>query len=198
MFIVQGVTLLVMDKPGGMVAAAISATSWSATRSPTCCRCRSWSSARSSCSGCWLKNTRFGVALYAIGSDVDAARAAGIPTRLVAVSASMSLAGGCYGVAGVFISAQTGSGDPLIGNADAAADVRRRGASAARVLGGGRGGALGSVVGAYILMIVVNILLVLNVSAYYSTGRRGRASSSSPCLPASLRRELARSPSISA
>ena len=43
-------------------------------------------------------------------------------------------------------------------------------------LGGGRGGPLGSVFGAYILMMVVNILLVLNVSAYYSTDRGGRRS----------------------
>ena len=32
---------------------------------------------------------------------------------------------------------------------------------------------IGSVIGAYILMIVVNILLVLNVSAYYSTIAEG-------------------------
>ena len=40
-------------------------------------------------------------------------------------------------------------------------------------LGGGRGGPLGTVFGAYILMMVVNILLVLNVSAYYSTVAEG-------------------------
>ena len=40
-------------------------------------------------------------------------------------------------------------------------------------LGGGRGGPLGTVFGAYILMMVVNILLVLNVSAYYSTIAEG-------------------------
>jgi len=40
-------------------------------------------------------------------------------------------------------------------------------------LGGGRGGPLGSAIGAYILIIVVNILLVLNVSAYYSTIAEG-------------------------
>ena len=40
-------------------------------------------------------------------------------------------------------------------------------------LGGGRGGPIGSIFGAYILMIVVNILLVLNVSAYYSTIAEG-------------------------
>ena len=32
---------------------------------------------------------------------------------------------------------------------------------------------MGSVFGAYILMIVVNILLVLNVSAYFSTVAEG-------------------------
>ena len=41
------------------------------------------------------------------------------------------------------------------------------------LLGGGRGGPVGSVFGAYILMIVVNILLVLNVSAYYQTIAEG-------------------------
>ena len=40
-------------------------------------------------------------------------------------------------------------------------------------LGGGRGGPIGSIFGAYILTIVVNILLVLNVSAYYSTIAEG-------------------------
>ncbi|TIP51942.1 MAG: ABC transporter permease, partial [Mesorhizobium sp.] len=37
----------------------------------------------------------------------------------------------------------------------------------------GQGGPAGTVFGAYILMMVVNILLVLNVSAYYSTIAEG-------------------------
>ncbi|MGD9538835.1 MAG: ABC transporter permease [Alphaproteobacteria bacterium] len=41
------------------------------------------------------------------------------------------------------------------------------------MLGGGRGGCLGTVFGAYSLMIIVNILLVLNVSAYYGTVAEG-------------------------
>jgi len=40
-------------------------------------------------------------------------------------------------------------------------------------LGGGRGGLMGSILGAYILTIMVNILLVLNVSAYVSTIAEG-------------------------
>ena len=67
---------------------------------------------------------------------------------------------------------QTGSADPLIGNPillQMFAAVVVGGTQ----LGGGRGGALGSVFGAYMLMMVVNILLVLNVSAYYSTVAEG-------------------------
>jgi len=41
------------------------------------------------------------------------------------------------------------------------------------LLGGGRGGLLGTLFGAYILMLVVNTLLALNVSAFYSTITEG-------------------------
>ncbi len=43
------------------------------------------------------------------------------------------------------------------------------GGGGARPGGGGRAGPVGSIFGAYILMIVVNVLLVLNISAYYQT-----------------------------
>ena len=78
------------------------------------------------------------------------------------------VAGGFYGLGGVFISAQTGSGDPLVGNPLLLSMFAAVVVGGTR-LGGGRGGPIGSIFGAYILMIVVNILLVLNVSAYYST-----------------------------
>ena len=105
------------------------------------------------------------VALYAVGSDAESARAAGLrvdATRFLAYV----MAGGLYGLAGVFLSAQTGSGDPLVGNPLLLSLFAAVVVGGTR-LGGGRGGPMGSVFGAYILMIVVNILLVLNVSAYF-------------------------------
>ena len=60
-----------------------------------------------------------------IGSDFDSARSVGVRTRFVQFLVYV-IGGGCYGLAGVFISAQTGSGDPLDRQSDAAADVRRR------------------------------------------------------------------------
>ena len=114
MFIVQGVTLLVMDKPGGFVARQLGSF-YLGDAIPSllpmpilliACVLLLW---------LWLKSTRFGTALYAVGSDAEAARSAGVRVDLTRFL-TYTIAGGCYGLAGVFISAQTGSGDPLVGN----------------------------------------------------------------------------------
>ena len=101
----------------------------------------------------------------------NSARAAGVSTRFVEFIVYV-IAGGCYGVAGAFISAQTGSGDPLVGN-PMLLQIFAAVVVGGTTLGGGRGGPLGTIFGAYILMMVVNILLELNVSAYYSTVAEG-------------------------
>ncbi len=121
----------------------------------------------------WLlvKNSRFGVGIYAVGSDEEAAFAAGIRARVVKFWAYV-LSGIFYGAAGAFISAQTGSGDPLVGQ-PMLLEVFVAVVLGGTLLGGGRGGCIGSIVGSYILMIIVNILLVLNVSAYFSSVAEG-------------------------
>lgn len=166
MFIIQGVTLLVMDKPGGFVSPSLGTFYLGDAIS-------GWLPMPVALIGVvllawtWLKNTRLGTAIYAVGSDSDAAAAVGVPAVLTRFLVYV-IAGGCYGLAGVFISAQTGSGDPLVGNPLLLSMFAAVVVGGTR-LGGGRGGPLGSAIGAFVLMIVVNILLVLNVSAYYST-----------------------------
>ena len=170
MFIIQGATLLVMDKPGGSVSPSLGTfymgdaiTGWLPMPLVVIgVVLLAWQ---------WLKNTRLGTAIYAVGSDPDAAAAVGVRVAFVRFMVYV-IAGGCYGLAGVFISAQTGSGDPLVGNPMLLSMFAAVVVGGTR-LGGGRGGPLGSAIGAYILMIVVNILLVLNVSAYYSTIAEG-------------------------
>lgn len=170
MFILQGVTLLVMDKPGGYVGYELGAF-YLGDAIP------GWLPMPLALIGVvlllwfWLKGTRFGTALYAVGSDRDAAAAVGVNVTLVRFLVYV-IAGGCYGLAGVFISAQTGSGDPLVGNPLLLAMFAAVVVGGTR-LGGGQGGPVGTVFGAFILMMVVNILLVLNVSAYYSTIAEG-------------------------
>ena len=170
MFIIQGVTLLLMDKPGGFVSPSIGAF-YMGDAIP------GWIPMPLVVVGgvllawAWLKRTRLGTAIYAVGSDPDAAAAVGVRVPFVRFLVYV-IAGGCYGFAGVFISAQTGSGDPLVGNPLLLSMFAAVVVGGTR-LGGGRGGPLGSAIGAYILIIVVNILLVLNVSAYYSTIAEG-------------------------
>ncbi len=165
MFIVQGVTLLIMAKPGGFISPSLGiyVADFVSGLIPMPVALIAavlilWA---------LLKRTRYGLALYAVGSDVEAAEASGLPVRWV-LFFTYVIAGGLYGLAGVFVSAQTGSGDPLVGNALLLPIFAAVVIGGTR-LGGGQGGLLGSVFGAYVLLIVVNILLAANVSAYYST-----------------------------
>jgi ribose transport system permease protein len=166
MFIVQGVTLLVMDKPGGMIPAGLSGT-LVGDAIPGVLPMPLVIIAIVILLWLWLKNTPLGRAIYAIGSDMDAARSQAVRVALVQFLVYV-IAGACYGAAGVFISAQQGAGDPLVGNPLLLQMFAAVVVGGTR-LGGGRGGPVGSIVGAYILMIVVNVLLVLNISAYYQS-----------------------------
>jgi ribose transport system permease protein len=166
MFIVQGITLLIMDKPGGMIPPEFSMV-LTGDAIPELLPAPIVILLVAVAIWLLIKNSRFGTGIYAVGSDEEAARAAGLSTRAIKFW-TYTLAGLFYGAAGAFITAQTGSADPLIGR-PMLLQVFTAVVLGGTMLGGGRGGAIGSLVGAYILMIVVNILLVLNVSAYYSS-----------------------------
>ena len=166
MFIVQGLTLLIMDKPGGftpfefsifftgdvitgvlpapILVIVIAIVLWRL-----------------------VAGSRLGTAIYAIGSDESAAAAAGVRVRLSKMMAYV-LAGMCYGAAGVFFTAQIGAGDPLVGRPMLLPMFAAIVIGGTR-LGGGRGGLVGSVFGAYILAVVASIIFVLSVSAYFTT-----------------------------
>lgn len=166
MFIVQGITLLVMSQPGGSIPGGfISLLSGDTITGvlPTpivvvLAMLGVW----------WLiKHSRLGLSIYAIGSDAAAAQSTGINERWARFW-TFVLAGVMYAAAGVFISAQTGSGDPHIGD-PMLLQLFTAVVLGGTLLGGGRGGALGSVLGAYVIQMTANVLLVLNVSPYYTT-----------------------------
>jgi ribose transport system permease protein len=170
MFIVQGITLLVLDKPGGMIPYQFSAF-FVGDAIPGMLPAPVLVIAAAIAVWLLIKNSRFGVAIYAVGGDEESARAAGIRVALVKFFTYV-VAGMFYGAAGAFISAQTGSADPLVGK-PMLLQVFTAVVIGGTLLGGGRGGVIGSIIGAYTLLIVVNILLVLNVSAYYSSVAEG-------------------------
>ncbi|AXT86446.1 ABC transporter permease [Aeromicrobium sp. A1-2] len=116
----------------------------------------------------WLliKRTGFGLGLYAVGGEVNAAVSNGVKVRQVQIMA-YSLAGALYGVAAIFLTAQTSSGDPRIGqpmllNVFAAIVI------GGVLLGGGKGDLVGAIIGAYILYVVTDVLFALGVSSFYS------------------------------
>jgi ribose transport system permease protein len=112
-----------------------------------------------------VKNTRMGIAIYAIGDNSRVAYENGINvnrTRLFAYC----LSGLFVAMAGMLLVGQTGSGDPNIGNSYQMNSI------AAPVLGGvafsgGIGQMRGTVIGAFIIGSLVNILFFSGVSPFY-------------------------------
>jgi len=116
----------------------------------------------------WLlfRQTRLGIAIYAVGTDSVASRLSGIKVKRTKLSVFV-LAGLTYGLAGYMLSAQTGTGDPRVSNAFLLymfAAVAIGGTS----LGGGRGGIIGSVVGAGILTVMQKLLFAVGVAEFYT------------------------------
>ncbi|WP_205629504.1 ABC transporter permease [Jiangella muralis] len=103
--------------------------------------------------------------VYAVGGDADAAYASLVPVARTRVWAYV-LGGLFAALSALAILANTGSGDPFVGNELTLASV------AAVVIGGtalagGRGGAGGSVIGAIVLALVANIIFFADVPTDY-------------------------------
>jgi ribose transport system permease protein len=166
MFMVQGMTLLIQNKPGGSVGDEFGAFLTSdliAEKLPMSAgvliaALLIWA---------FIRRTRFSVGLYALGSDADSAYANGMPVTRYRIM-TYALAGMFYAAAGLYVSAQTGSADPLVGRPPLLSMFTAV-VLGGTLLGGGRGGCVGTVFAAMTLMVTVNILLVLNVSAFFTT-----------------------------
>jgi ribose transport system permease protein len=166
MFIIHGLSLLILPKPGGRIGAELVtfltgdaiAGVLPAPVVVLLVALLIWRV---------IKRSRLGTGIYAVGSDAEAAFANGIRVDRVQFWTYL-IAGGYYGAAGVFLGAVTGSGDPLVGE-PMLMPIFAAVVLGGTILGGGRGGAVGTVFGAYTLMLIGNVLLVMNVSAYYAT-----------------------------
>jgi simple sugar transport system permease protein len=119
------------------------------------------------CVGLYLRYTRSGRAVYAVGGNVEAARAAGINVDRVQIGCYVA-ASVCAAVGGLMesgrvsaVTAQQGYGEGIIFTVFAAAVIG--GVS----LKGGRGNMLGAAIGVVLLGMVQNILNLANVSSYW-------------------------------
>lgn len=164
MIICQGIALVILKAPGGAVS------SWIANEMTD----RLWKTIPVSglvvaaVVAVWLliRRTDFGVSIYAIGADEQAARLSGINT-VRARFLTFVLAGVIYGLAGFMLSAQTATGNPTSGTPLlmlSFAAVALGGTS----LAGGKGGVFASVMGAAVLMLLQKVLFSSGVSSFYT------------------------------
>lgn len=113
----------------------------------------------------WFRGTRTLSKIRGVGSDAEASRLAGVKVSRVRVLAFV-LSGVLAALAGLFLSAQLASGDPLVGNSFVLNSV------AAAVIGGttlagGRGDVLGGIAGAFLITLLGSVVFVLDLPAYW-------------------------------
>jgi len=111
-----------------------------------------------------LQKTTYGRQVYAYGSNAEAARYSGMPVKKIMIS-SFIICSVCAGIAGMIITARLNAADAAMGDSYGLQTV------AAVVIGGtsmlgGQGGVGGTVIGALILTIIVNIMNLKGVSSF--------------------------------
>lgn len=112
-----------------------------------------------------LGYTVLGRHLYAIGGDIEAARRFGIKINALRIMAYV-ISSLCAGIVALFIAARLNQGNPTVGT------LYEMYAIAAVVIGGaslfgGEGSIIGSIIGACIISVLWNALVLMRVSAYW-------------------------------
>lgn len=164
-FVIGGVALLILPRPGGFVPEWLSETL--AGHLPVAfillvVLLVGWK--------LYLK-TPLGLSLYAAGENPVGAFRSGVPVERVQI-AVFTLSGALTALAGLFVAAQTGSGDPVIGTPFTLNSI------AAAVLGGvgflgGIGTMRGALCGSLLLSVMINVMFFLGfppVAQYVAQG----------------------------
>ena len=113
----------------------------------------------------FLRRVRSGHYIYAVGGNAELAHLSGIPVRRVQLLA-YGLCGMLAAGTGLYLSSRMGSGDPNIGpgfELDSITAVIVGGT----ILGGGRGGLVGTMGGVFLIAVLNNILNLLDVASWY-------------------------------
>lgn len=119
----------------------------------------------------FLRRSRFGRFVYAVGGNEEAARLSGIPVKKVLMQVYI-LMGVLAGLAGLLQSARLGSGDPQAGilfELNAIAAVVLGGTS----LFGGRGTVVGTLIGVLVIGVLETGLQLIGVPTYWQQVAKG-------------------------
>ena len=164
--IYQGLAIRVLPQPGGQVPTGYTAVlantdaPWSLLY--VVALAAGWSA---------FRRTGLGVAVFAIGNDAQAAQANGIAARR-AVILAYTLGGVLAAAGGLFLAAGATAGDATTGNGFTLTSI------VAVVLGGislfgGRGSAIGAIMGAFVINMIVNILFFSHIDPLYQAFYEG-------------------------
>jgi ribose transport system permease protein len=120
----------------------------------------------------YLRKTRTGYHMFAVGGNAEVARMSGIRTGRVMVTAHV-LCSMCAGLAGLLIASRFSVGDPSIYN-----NLYELDSIAAVVLGGtlllgGRGGIAGTIGGVLILAVLDTVFNLMQVNPFFKDVLRG-------------------------
>ncbi|WOP19251.1 ABC transporter permease [Raineyella sp. LH-20] len=118
-----------------------------------------------------MKRTAYGMQVYAVGGNEQAARIAGVRTKGILFSV-YAISGTLAGLSGLMLASRVISGPPNLGTGyelDAIAAVVIGGAS----LSGGRGSIWGTVIGLFLIQTLNNGLDILIVPAYWQKVVKG-------------------------
>lgn len=112
-----------------------------------------------------LKYTQYGRWIYALGGNPEASRLSGLNVKALITSVYV-ISGFCAGLAGFLLTSRLNSAEQVAGQGyelQAIAAVVIGGTS----LFGGQGGMIGTLIGAMLIGVLNNGLVILNVSPYY-------------------------------
>jgi inositol transport system permease protein len=121
----------------------------------------------------WLimNRLRFGRYVYAVGGNVEAARSSGINVSWVKIRAFI-FANMMAGVGGILLMSRLNSGQPM-GAVNYEFDAITAAIIGGTSMSGGVGKVYGTVVGAILVGVLINIMTLLNISAYYQQIAKG-------------------------
>ena len=113
----------------------------------------------------WFSTTQTGIAILATGSNEKSAFLSGVPMLRINLM-TYALSGMFAALAALYLTTQIGAGSPTIGKDYVLPSV------AAAVVGGvslfgGRGSLLGTVIGAFILTLIGNLVFAFKISSYW-------------------------------
>jgi ribose/xylose/arabinose/galactoside ABC-type transport system permease subunit len=112
-----------------------------------------------------LKYTKYGRWIYALGGNPEAARLSGLNSKALTMSVYV-ISGFCAGVAAFLLTSRLNSAEQVAGQSyelQAIAAVVIGGTS----LFGGEGGVLGTLIGALLIGVLNNGLVIMGVNSYY-------------------------------